>query len=335
MPATALNDFEVPVIDIAPYREGGPMAGKKVIDDIDQACREVGFLVIKGHGVDRQIVENAFRAGYDFFDLHDDEKRKISVATGRGYSAVGKQALARSRDEKTPPDLFERFSMGPVDFPDDDYHRARADSFFAPNRWPKSPSQFRQAFETYYRAVEKLAATLMQIFAHALDLPSDYFDDKIDKHISDLCINHYPPQSVAPLPGQLRAGAHTDYGSLTIVAPNDAPGGLQVRSKSGDWVDVPWVKDAFIINIGDLMAQWTNDRWVSTMHRVVNPPRREATDTRRMSIILFHQPNDDTVIQSIPTCVDRRDNPERYPATTSGEHLRMKVTKHLAVHDEM
>lgn len=319
---------DVPVIDLEPYLDGRDPAA--VVEAVDRACRDIGFLVIKGHGIPKPVIEAAFTAGYAFFDLPDARKQEIAVRNGRGYSGMAKQALARSRDEKTPPDLFERFCMGRVDVPRDDYHAARADRFFAPNLWPEEPAGFRAAFETYYRAVERLAASLMRIFADALELPTDYFAGKIDRHISDLCINHYPAQTRAPLEGQLRAGAHTDYGSLTIVAPSAAPGGLQVLSPAGDWRNVPWVQDAFVVNLGDLMAQWTNDRWVSTMHRVANPPRPAGAGSRRLSIVFFHQPNDDALIDSIPTCVTP-ERPAKYMPTTSGEHLLMKVGKHLAV----
>ena len=321
------NHVDVPIVDLEPYLQGRDKAA--VVEAVDRACREIGFLVVKGHGISKTVIEAAFAAGYAFFDLPDSAKRTIAVQDGRGYSGVAKQALAQSRGEKTPPDLFERFTMGRVDVPDDAYHAARA-RFYADNRWPEEPPGFRSAFEAYYREVEKLAASLMEIFAVALDLPEDYFAAKIDNHISDLCINHYPAQIRAPLPGQMRAGAHTDYGSLTIVAPSAAPGGLQVLSPAGEWRPVPWVQNAFVVNLGDLMAQWTNDRWVSTMHRVANPPQLADASSRRMSIVFFHQPNEDAVIDSIPTCVTP-EHPARYAPTTSGEHLLKKVRKHLAV----
>jgi len=128
----------------------------------------------------------------------------------------------------------------------------------------------------------------------------------------------------------LRAGAHTDYGSLTIVKPDGAEGGLQVRAKDGSWLDVPHVPDAFVVNLGDLMAEWTNDRWVSTLHRVVNPSRAAGAAARRLSMAFFHQPNYDAVIQCLPTCADA-DRPPRYRTTTSGEHVWMKINKHREI----
>lgn len=138
-------------------------------------------------------------------------------------------------------------------------------------------------------------------------------------------VNCYPPQTSPPLPGQLRRGAHTDFGSLTILYQDAAPGGLQVQTAVGDWRDVPPVGGSFVVNLGDLMAAWTNDRWVSTMHRVVNPSTDVAA-TRRLSIAFFHQPNFDTIIECIPTCLAPGGRP-RYEPVTSGQWLIDKLSK--------
>ena len=134
-------------------------------------------------------------------------------------------------------------------------------------------------------------------------------------------MRNYPAQRVAPAPGQIRAGAHSDYGSLTILATEDKPGGLQVCNAAGEWVDVPIVDDCLIVNIGDLLARWTNDTWVSTLHRVVNPPAGAGAESRRQSLVFFHNPNYDAVIESLVP-----DAPAKYPRTTSGEHLRQLFT---------
>jgi isopenicillin N synthase-like dioxygenase len=153
----------------------------------------------------------------------------------------------------------------------------------------------------------------------ALDLPEHFFDDKVDKHFSNLCAYHYPPMSAPPAPGQLRGGAHTDFGSLTLVYGHPSARGLQVRSGEG-WDDVPSVPGTFVVNIGDLMAQWTNDRWVSTMHRVANPPDADW-NVSRYSLVFFHQPNYDVMVESL----DRK-NAAKYAPITSGEHLVRKLS---------
>ena len=139
--------------------------------------------------------------------------------------------------------------------------------------------------------MEDLAARIMRVFAVALKLPEDYFAGVIDRPVSALRALNYPHPTVPPQPGQLRAGAHTDYGSLTILLPEAKSGGLQIFTPEQEWRPVPPVPGAFIINIGDLMALWTNDRWVSTLHRVVNPAPDAKGSTRRQSFAFFHQPN--------------------------------------------
>ena len=162
--------------------------------------------------------------------------------------------------------------------------------------------ELRPQWEAYFAAMSEVSRQLMRIFAVGLGLDVDYFEDKIDRHISMFRVLNYPDQPEAPLEGQLRAGAHSDYGSLTIVRQEQRPGGLQVMTKSDGWMDVPAIPGALVVNIGDLMAEWTNDRWVSTLHRVVNPPRDQANDSRRISLVFFHQPNYDALIECLPTC---------------------------------
>ncbi len=195
---------------------------------------------------------------------------------------------------------------------------------FAANRWPTEPADFQPVFEAYYRELSALADRLLSGFATALDLRPDWFADKVDRHISNVRALHYPAQPDGVAPGQLRAGEHTDYGSLTILMTDISSGGLEVLGRDGVWQEVPHVPGAFVVNIGDLMAQWTNDRYVSTLHRVVNPP--SAQNVRRLSIAFFHQPNYDTVIECIPTCVPSNEKPRHAPIT-SGDHRLIKVSR--------
>jgi isopenicillin N synthase-like dioxygenase len=320
----------IPVIDIAPFIHGQDEARRAVARAVDAACSDLGFLIIAGHGVSEALVDDIRRVSRAYFDLPVEEKLALKMPSDRyrGYISLGNEALAYSMDEASPPDLKESFSIGPIDTPDDAYHRAASPgNFFAPNVWPQRPDGFRQIYEDYYHEMERVSTTLMRIFAMGLGMDEHWFDDKVDRHITNFSVIHYPEQPREPLPGQLRAGAHTDYGSLTIVKPDQAPGGLQVLAKDGSWLDVPTIAGTFVVNLGDLMAEWTNDRWVSTLHRVVNPPRDRALGSRRISMPFFHQPNYDAVIECLPTCrsVDR---PPRYGRITSGEHVWMKINKH-------
>jgi isopenicillin N synthase-like dioxygenase len=316
-------------IDIGPFIHGDAAARQRVARAVDEACAETGFLVISGHGVPEDLVERVRSLARQYFDLPPEEKLRVKMPPDRyrGYSPLGGEALASSLDNPTPPDLKELFSIGPVDGANDDYHRfSQPPNCFAENLWPERPAGFRATWEAYYREMEQLAGVLMRIFAVGLGLEERYFDDKIDRHITCFNATHYPALKAPPLPGQLRAGAHSDYGSLTILKAEDAPGGLQVQDKSGAWIDVAPTPGTFIVNLGDLMAEWTNDRWVSTMHRVVTPPLDAGERGRRLSLVFFHQPNYDAVIECLPTCRDAN-RPARYGRITSGEHLYGKVAK--------
>lgn len=323
-------DKGIPVIDIGPFSDGSAAGKRAVARAVDDACTDLGFLIVSGHGVPEALIEEMRAVSRAFFDRPLEEKLRLKMPPDRyrGYIGLGHEALANSLDQATPPDLKESFSIGPFDVPDDAYHRAaRPGNFFAPNIWPEQPAGFRRVWERYFREMERLSTLLMRVFAVGLGMPERFFDDKIDHHITNFSVIHYPEQPTEPLPGQLRAGAHTDYGSLTIVKPDAAPGGLQVRGKDGRWIDVPVIPGSFVVNLGDLMAEWTNDRWVSTLHRVVNPPRDKALGSRRLSMTFFHQPNYDAVIECLPTCTSAECLP-RYGRTTSGEHVWMKVNKH-------
>lgn len=326
-------DF-VPVIDIAPYLAGTPEGKRHVAAQFDRACREVGFYVIVGHGVDPTLVEQVETVSREFFDLPLDEKMKVHIGKvpgGVGYSAVGDVALASTRGRTTPPDLNETFQIAKVDVTDDPYfHNEAARGMIPRNRWPERPAALKQLYGKYYLRMAALAADLMRLSALALDLPETFFDDKIDRHISRLNVRLYPEQKTAPLPGQLRAGAHTDYGTVTILKPGDAVGGLQIADAAENWHDVPMIPGSFVINQGDLMARWTNDRWLSTLHRVANPPEAAKGGSRRLSIVFFHHANYDATVSCLPTCIAPGAEPKYQPITVS-DYYRMKKSQQLTV----
>ena len=317
----------VPVVDISPYWQGDSAARRALAAEVDQMCREIGFMVISGHGVDPQLVSAVEETSRAFFDLPLAEKMRIvrpAPDVTRGYMPLKAEVLVRSRGGDAKGDLNESLMIGPVDVSDSAYHTApEAGRHFARNLWPDRPAELRAAYESYYRVMDSLAIDLMRLFALALGLPEKYFDPSVDRSISRLRVRNYPAPDVPPEPGQLRAGAHSDYGSLTILKTEDRPGGLQVQASDGAWLDVPHMPGCFVVNIGDMLARWTNDRWVSTLHRVVNPPRERAAESRRQSVVFFQNPNYDAVVACLPGCADAA-NPPKYPPTTSGGHLREK-----------
>lgn len=321
----------VPVIDISPYFSGSSVAKREVAKMIDAACRDVGFLVIAGHGVPSDLIRRAQDAARRFFDLDLEVKKSYPLGqkgSRSGYSAMESTTLALSLDDHSGlPDYRELYTINRVgiDFDQPYYRTEFAKSFFAENVFPEIVPDFAESWQAYYGEMERLAVTLMRLFALALNLDEHFFDNKIDHHISNFCGSNYPDQLEAPPRGQIRAGAHSDYGSLTILKTEDKPGGLEICTKDGIWAPVPIVPDTFIINIGDLMAQWTNDRWISTLHRVVNPPRDQAVGSRRLSLIFFHQPNYDARVECLPSCLGTTG--AKYAPITSGAHLISKLEK--------
>lgn len=317
---------EIPVIDLRPYRDGAEDGKRLVAEAVGAACRSVGFLVVTGHGVDPQLVEALRAVTAEFFSLPEEDKLAVEMPPDRyrGYMAEA-ESLSASYGSDSPPDLKESLTIGPVDVPSDDpyFSPEVAGAFFAPNLWPAKPATLRETWERYYREMERLATEIMRIFALALDLDEHYFDPSIDHHITNMSAIHYPPLLTEPLPGQLRGGAHTDFGSITIVQRDAAPGGLQVLIE-GEWVPAPYVEGSFVINLGDLMAEWTNHEWVSTIHRVALPPTLEDARSDRLAFTFFHQPNYDALIEVIDTCTSP-ERPAKYGATTSGAHIKGKI----------
>lgn len=322
----------VPIIDLGPARTGNEAERQAVANQVGAAARSIGFLVVSNHGVPSEVIERVEAASRKLFDLPKSEKDRLRPedrSIYRGYFAVDSGNLASTTGDQTAkPDDREYFTIGrfEIDEKDPYYTTPTAVRIFPKNLWPNSAvPEFKPALIDYYHEMEKLASLLMELCARALDLPPNWFADKIDKHITNMVVTNYPDQPKELEAGKLRAGAHTDYGGLTILKTENKPGGLEVKTPDGRWESVPIVPGAFIINLGDLMAQWTNDEWVSTMHRVVNPPRGEGVGSRRQSLVFFHQPNYDAVIECIPTCA--KYTAPKYARTTSLEHLEMKMNQ--------
>jgi len=318
-----MSKSDFPIFDLSRFEKAGAVERAALGAEVDGICRSTGFLAVSGHGVPQSTIDAAWSAAHAFFDLSSEEKEKARAPYAGypyGYLGPGVEALAKSKGADTPPDLKESFNGGPLSVPSG-LNDPEALSFcYAETIWPAAPAGFIDAWKAYYAAMEGLAARIMGVFAVALKLPEDFFEAMIDRPISALRALNYPETSVAPKPGQLRAGAHTDYGSLTILLPQAGSGGLQIYTPEGKWSEVPPVPGAFIINIGDLMALWTNDRWVSTLHRVVNS---DGNSARRQSFAFFHQPNWDAEIRCIASCLAPGEMP-RYAPVLSGPYLMSK-----------
>lgn len=314
--------IDVPTIDID---RDPAIVGR----EFDETLREVGFFQIVNHGVPTEIADTCWNASRAFFDLPTEQKLEVERPAGGqfGYFPIKSESLAASLDSQVPGDLKESFNIGPIvpfSHTPIDEEEARQ---FAPNQWPTAMPELRPAWEAYYAEMAGLSNRLMTIFAHALDLPADFFADKINRSPSALRAINYPEQELPLEEGQLRAGAHTDYGTLTILRQELGQGGLQVRDDAtASWVDIPPIDGGYVINIGDLMARWTNDRWTSTLHRVINPDAGSPVSTRRQSMPFFHNANYQALIECLPSCVAAGERPT-YEPVYAGPHLAGKSNK--------
>lgn len=326
--------LSVPAIDIGPFLAGTATGKSAVSKAVADACRDIGFLVIKNHGLPADVLEAGFRMSRSFFDLPQDAKNAVhptGPSKQRGYHGFASRGLANTLGIEAPPDLRESFFLGPVDdFRDNYRHIPEAEPSYWPNTLPSEPAGTADALIALYRGFEKLSADLLRIFAVALDMSEDHFNDKIDRHFSIMSCHHYPALTEAPAPGQLRTGPHTDFGALTILAMTSEKGGLEVRMPDGNWASVVARPDELVVNLGDMMARWTNDRWKSTLHRVANPPELADAMSRRQSIGYFMHPNYDASINCFPTCLEQGAAP-LYPPITAGQHIAEKIAKSHAV----
>ena len=320
----------IPVINLGAARGGNAAARLRTGQEIERTCREIGFFSITGHGVALPLMQHLRDTAKAFFALPLAEKQRAVhpvPGTPRGYIALGVEALAHGNGQATPPDLKEYYHFGRETWPAEDYWTgAEGRRYFLPNLWPERPTGFAAAATAYSAAMEALTLDLMRIAALGLGIDEHFFDDKIERHITAMRLNHYPEQATPPAPGQLRAGTHTDYGLLTILNGEDVPGGLQVQTREGTWLDVPTHPDSFVINIGDLLMRWTNDRWVSNPHRVVNPPA-EAARSRRLSIAFFHHPNHDALVECIAPPGQARYAPVRSGAYRDEKYRQTRLSQ--------
>lgn len=325
--STDLPTIDLPTIDLG---------AADAAEQIGAACAAVGFFQVVGHGVPDHVITTAWTRVREFFDLPLDDRMaaaRVHPDDAYGYLPMELESLNRSLDTAldtgtpAPPDLKQTFNIGPFTPPSHPLDDEGAAWAFAPSPWPPALPELRPALAAYYDEMDRLAQRLMRCFARALHLPERFFDAYIDDAPGALRALDYPDLDGAPAqPGQLRAGAHTDYGTLTILRQDDAPGGLQVLDPRTDrWVPVPADPRAFVVNLGDLMQQWTNDRWRSTLHRVVVPPAGSGP-SRRQSMAFFHNANYHARIECLPTCLAPGDV-AHHPPVVAGPHLQSKFRR--------
>jgi isopenicillin N synthase-like dioxygenase len=291
MPASRRLDFsEIPIIDIGALVDGDEKGTAKVAEQLAHACSAVGFMYVKNHGVPRKLLDRLVEQTALFFKRPFEKKMEVTLEDSlqfRGYLPLGYESYKGDAERTGGKNLQEGFIImheRPV-------HPERLSD--GPNRWPADMPEFKPAMLDYFAATEKLAHQLLPGFALALGLDREFFKSMFSDGSSMLKLNHYPPQDSPEHIGEIGVTAHSDSGGYTILWQDDV-GGLEVMNKSGEWVAAPPIEDTYVVNLGDLMQIWTNGRFSSTPHRVIN---RSGTD--RYSIPSFTNPAYDSIVKPL------------------------------------
>lgn len=302
----------LPVIDLS-LLAGNDQDRGRLASALNNACLHTGFFYISNHGIPGELIDRVFRESQGLFNLPEAQKEAIHKSrspANRGYEPLKGQTL----EPGSPPDLKEGFYIG--EELDESDPRVQAGRFNqGPNQWPRQLPAFRDTMTEYFEAMNVLSGHIMQALALSLDLPRDFFEDFCHQPLSTLRLLHYPPQPPNPEPGEKGCGAHTDFGGVTILLLDDNPG-LQVWDAHHEkWLDADPIPGTFVVNLGDMIARWTNDRYRSTLHRVIN-----TSGAERYSVPFFYSGNPDHEVTCLPVCLANGDQPH-YPPTTVEAHL--------------
>lgn len=310
---------KIPTLELSDYFSGNKAAQESLAADLRYALEEVGFFYIVGHGIPAETIQEAFDVTRCFHALPPEQKQKILInQMNLGYMPDrGQKVTTSSMSDGDKPDRGSAFFM----------IRDRAPGMTdTPNQWPVAMPELRQVLVPYFEEMLGLGRKMLPIFARALELEDDYFDSHFDEH-SALCFqraSHYPADPLEA--GQYSCGPHTDGSFLTLLATTDVPG-LEIQTADGRWIAAPMLPDSFLVNSGDMLTRWTNGRFRSTPHRVINDSGKD-----RYAIPFFMQPNPDTLIDCLPTCHNDK-NPPKEEAITCEAYLKWYLENNFLHYD--
>jgi len=307
----------IPVIDLATISSKDPADRKALADAIKNACINVGFLYVKNHGIPEEYAENALSSAKEFFSWPTEKKMELDIKKSgnfKGYNAL----RTSNTDPENDGDMHEGFEIICEDLAtkENDERRAQDGAMAGANVWPVGIPGFREALLTYCNAAVDLGKKLFPLFALALDLPEDFFDDKTKNSAAIMRILHYPPQTGPVDDRVIGIGAHTDYECFTILWQQPGIQCLQVLNTEKKWINAPPIPGTLVINLGDQFARWTNDVFKSTVHRAIN-----RNGVERFSIPLFFGTDYHVRLEPISNCISP-ERPPKYEVVTAGEYLK-------------
>ncbi len=306
----------LPIVDMSGVRERNADAMARAAADIHKAFTTVGFLYIANHGLPDAVVTNALSEAQGFFRQPVEKKREVAInKRHRGFNALGDALMY----EATKPDYKEFYTIG-LELPEDDADVVAGEPLRGPNNWPAERPGLRSALTAYYDEIGRCGADLLGCVAVSLNRAPDFFADKYRKRLQRTQIIYYPPHPNRADPDQFGLAPHTDFGCVTLLWQDDS-GGLEVLERSsGNWIAARPIAGTLVVNVGDLLARWTNDLYASTPHRVINRSGHE-----RFSIATFYDPDFKAVVDPRQLGVSQADC--RYEPTTSGAHILGRIER--------
>lgn len=304
----------LPVVDFSGVRAGDPAALRRAGDGLGEAFADAGFCYIANHGVPDAIIDAAVAAARGFFALPLEQKLETEFVRHRGFVRLGAAHMVGAR----LPDYKESFVVG-LELPGDDPSVLAGEPLRGPNQWPPNQPAFRAAIDAYFAAIASCGDDLLRAVAVSLGVDPEFFAALYRKPLQRTNIVYYPAHPLSAESDLFGNADHTDYGTITLLW-QDASGGLQIKDRaSGAWIDVPPIPGTLVINVGDLLERWSNNRFASTPHRVVNRSGRE-----RFSLATFYDPTYAAVAD--PRDLGTPENESRYEPVRAGDYILGRIT---------
>ncbi|OZJ02418.1 hypothetical protein BZG36_04768 [Bifiguratus adelaidae] len=321
---TNTDKESLPTVDISPFltETGSPKDRAQTVNSLHQACKDVGFFYLVGHGVSEEEMNRSLDLGKQFFHLPEEAKQVLSIGKNdhaRGYQRLGENVTMYKRDWHEGLDFYK-----PID--DSHYLRQHQLPMRGENRWPESIPEFRPTFEAYIEKMKQVGEAVMKAMAIALGMEETFFDGLVNDSFWVARVIGYPKLVSQNGDVGVSCGEHTDYGCLTLLLQDSTMGALQVQTRDGSWINADPIPGAYVVNIGDMVDVWTNGLYTSTLHRVIH-----KGDNYRISIPFFFEPNFDAVIEPLDTCISQSGGKKKYESVVYGQHLLRKVANNFDV----